>query len=555
MTKPDNITLTEYSDRRALQLFRWASYVGGEEYRYPRPSTMSSQSLRFRTLDSEGKSTLQEARRTSFLVPFDSESDAAYDKRLALSAYINVVAPIVESYARGTTAGVVRNLGPLTEYAEDVDTQGTSWEQFVESIALWLAVYGELAIVTDAPDEDPAASKAGDRRAPYCVLVHPTAWAWTKQDSRGKVVEFAYVEQALQDPGSTQTSFRLRVLTTMGWKIVRKVVSVGSSVVSADGELVGEGEWPAQLGGKLPVVFAFFKRDQTSLAPRGISLVGDVCDIARTIYNRRSSADTIALEAGFPTLTIPSGDTGGQLDTQTRIQIGTSKALGYNAQAGSPQWLQPSSEWFREIHRLNVEDFRLCLRLTGVDSDGDAGAASSGEALRIRSRDFESQARSFARNLRGAERSVLRLLAAWAGVPDADIDVQYPTRFVLPDRRDDYERALGLLKDSPVELGVTAKLVAARQMVNAAVTLDEEESRKVNDELEALLNADAERYAREMAPPDRPQDKQGGEGDAAQADPGQPTGTPPEPRGQLQPRGPGDQRGKPEQAGQPPRAG
>jgi hypothetical protein len=495
---PD-VTITTYDLRRDLQLFRRASYVGGEDYRYPRPSTLSRQRLVTGTVNADGTTTYSETRRTSYLVPFPAEDDRSYDLRLALATYVNVVAPIVDAYARGVTSGVTRELGDLEQYADDIDARGTSWPQFVESIAAWTEVYGELAVVVDAPSEPAPDTAADDARRPYCVLVSPAAWAWTRQDDRGQVVEFAYVEQALQEDEASSSTYRVRVLTTEGWQVRKATVGAGASLGAGSGEVLASGKWPAQIAGKLPVVFSFFRRDESSAAPRGISLVGDVCDIARAIYNRRSWADTIAREAGFPTLAIPMADTGGQLDAATRIMVGTSKAMGFNSGAGAPSWIQPSSEWFERLHARNAEDFRLCLRITGVDSDGDAGAASSGEALRIRSRDFESQARSFARSLHATELAILRLYATWAGVNVDGVRVSYPSRFVLPDRGADFDRALKLLKDSPVELGVKAKARAAQQLVTSALPLDDAAAHEIAEEIRGVLEQDAEEYVAERS--------------------------------------------------------
>jgi hypothetical protein len=512
--------LASYDARRGRFAMQHAAYVGGETWRNPPPSTLSEAKLEWvstsTTQDTAGKdvvtSTLKSARRNTYLVPFPAESDRSFDLRIATASYINAAEIIVDSYAEGATKDVQRQLGTLAEYADDVDLRGSSWREYIEDVARWNAVYGLAFVVVDAPKADESIITRADEKAagvrPYCVTVHPPAVAWIYCDAFGRLLEFAYVDEPFQSDTNTvgvSQSVTVRVYHSgrtddagnpvpAGWEVRTGTVSSARSLSDqrdALSDVKDSGELPASLGGRIPVVVSYFRRDTATRYPMGISLIDNACDITRTIYNRRSYELQIQREAGFPTLAIPVDGTGGKLPAQTRLAMGPTKGIGYSSASGAPQWIQPSAEWARDMRESNVADFQAALRTAGLEMATEAGASASGEALRIRSRDFEARCSRFARNLQRTEMAVLELLALYAGVT-FDAKVTYPRRFVLPDLTADLQRALTLLNPSqmPVEIGPTAKLAAATQAVNAALVLSDEDQQKVREEIERILAED-----------------------------------------------------------------
>ena len=501
-----------YETLRSQWAFLRDSYWGGERYRYPTPTTLSSARVVTRIVDETGAVTSREQRYDSYLVPHPAESNDNFDARVALATYLNVVQPVVDAYAEAVTSGVSRDLGSLGAYLEDVDHRGSTWGEHVEDVARWAAVYGIVAAVADAPKAHAMRSRLDEQAAgarPYVITVPPTAWAWIDVDDSGAVTAFAWVEEAYVDGTRDCQRVRVRELCREGWRIYEGSISTapGQTLSAQRDKLAADPAratpLPAALEGELPVEFVAYKRDTSTPYPMGLSLVGDAAAVARAIYNYLSWAQEIHRHAGFPFLALPLASTGGQMDPQTRISVGPTRALPYDAQTGAPSYVQPSSESTRELREHCLFLFQAALRTAGLEMAADASAqVQSGEALRIRSRDFESRAKRFARNMQRYEARMLRLLARLAGTTDAPT-VTYAERFTLPDPTADLANATKLLTDMPVEIGATAKLAAVRTAVRAALALSDGELSKVMAEVGAIFARDAAafeaRRAKELA--------------------------------------------------------
>jgi hypothetical protein len=507
--------LATYDAHRARYAFLHASYLGGEAYRYPAPSTLATAVVRWTSVTQSGDQVTEERRFNSYLVPHPAEDDKSFEMRVALSSTVNLCEIIVDSYAEGATRGVQRQLGSLAEYESNVDMRGTSWNDFVQDGARWLAGYGFGYGVIDAPKADGDVVTRADEIAkgvrPYSVFVHPSAVAWLYTNEFGTVTEFAYVDQPYQE--STTAAGAMQDVTIRvyhsgrvddagneipaGWEVLAGTVTATQALVGqrtalkvVESGLIPKGIAEAT-GLPIPVVPGFGRQDTSSRAPKGISFVENAADIARTIYNRRSYELQIQREAGFPTLAVPAKATQGKLPPGSKLIIGSAKAIGYDADSGAPQWIQPSAEWARDMRESNLADFQAGLRTAGLEMATEAGASSSGEALRIRSRDFEARCARFAKALQSWETTMLKLFAFYAGVP-FDAEITYPRRFVLPDLSADLERALALLNPSrmPVEIGSIAKAEATMQAILAALVVTDDKAAKIREQIDQILAED-----------------------------------------------------------------
>lgn len=488
------------------------AYRGGRYWRVPSATTIGSTSLRWTVLDPEDPSRelTVTGRERSYLVAHQGESDEKFVKRHSLSAYVNVASPIVKAYAEGVTARVQRETAPIAEYLDDVDRRGRSWGEIAEGAATWASVYGVVATVVDTPSESVEGLSEAQRRErgiqPYVVTVHPPSWAWI-ECAGGRVTEFAYVSTPYQSSLSTNQSIDLEVRVWRadkvnedgervagGWEV--RQGTLATSQLAQLGEhaqglpLIASGPLAPALAGEIPVTFAYYERDDSSECPSGQSLIADASDIGRLIYNTLSWVGEIDRLAAFPFLSVPLKDTGGMLDQSTKLKIGPGQAVGHSGSAGAPAWVEPSGASQTGMLARCVQYMQFAMRSAGLELAADSSAqVQSGEALRIRSRDFESRALRFARNMQRWETATLRLIALLAGKPADDIAVTYAKRITHADPAEDLERALTLLA-APVEIGPEARALAVVQAIDATLSLSDEKIAEIADEVRSIFGGD-----------------------------------------------------------------
>lgn len=500
------------------------AYMGGRYWANPSATTLGTASLRWQTgaIDESGLPIWRTGARTSYLVAHEGESDQRFDARRALAQYVNIVSPVVKAYAEGVTSRVTRAVEPLAAYLDDADRRGSAWGEVAEGAATWACVYGMVATVVDTPNVDTSALTEAQRIeagiAPYVVTVHPPAWAWVECED-GRVVEFAYVStpyrSELSSDGTADVELRVwradRVIDGVpvagGWEVRQGAVRLAAGQALGDTvaglRVTASGPLPAALRGEIPVTFAFYERDASSDCPSGVPLIADTADASRVIYNALSWAMEVNRLAAFPFLAIPLASTGGQLDQATAVKVGPGQGLGFNSGAGAPQWVEPSGTSQRELREHCVFTFQWAMRTAGLELAADSSAqVQSGEALRIRSRDFESRALRFARNMQRWEIATLRLFARMAGADETALSVSYPKRITMSDPAEDLARALTVLA-APVEVGPKARAMLVRQVLDSSLSLSDEELSERYEEIEAiymgdLATADAEQAVKRL---------------------------------------------------------
>ena len=504
-------TLT-YDNLRDRWRFLADSFWGAERYASPSSTVIGTARLVGwrQVTDDEGRFTGQLAStvagtRRSYLVPHEAEDLEAFDRRRALAAYPNYIAPIVDSYVDAVTGPVSRDLGALGPALVSLDGQGGGWSDTIEDVARWATVYGWCALLLDLPKTNPARTLAEERALRVSVrgtVIHPPAVAWVTVDSDGQVEEMAFADQpyaiAAGEGGTQSVALyhytrdrwaRYTVTTptgSAGWVDVRR--RLGSEKPDEQGEVVG---------GQVPIAFAYCRRDTSSRAPQGISLVGDAADICRQIYNGLSCIQEIH-GASSPFVAMPTPETtAGALDPETRMRVGPRHAVGYPSSAGAPTWVQLDGSTTSEIRTHLLYLSSIALRTTGLEvTAGDSPADASGTALQIRSRDFDARCVRFAKGLQAFEMRALEIVARMLGRTTDDVQVTYPKRFSLPDAASDLARAM-LALQGVSDLGPTARAALVRQVLDAAMSVDDDELAAMVAEMTSPLAtaADAVRRA------------------------------------------------------------
>lgn len=492
-----------YDLTRGWLAFLHDAYWGGDRWKMPSSTTIGTAVLYTYTINTsaDGRETIMERqikKLRTYLTPHANEGEAAFSQRASLAVYVNMIAPIVDTYAGAVTAHVDRDLGPIGDYLLNVDRQGGGWADHIEEVARWAATYGMVAVLIDAPRSAAAQNRAEEKARGdglRACIIPPTAWAWITVDREGCLEEFAYVDAPYQTPDALQVTVTLWKWTRTTWEQHQLTLDCTASLPmeslrGAHGPDTRKdgGTLAPELGGRIPIEFAYYRRDGASRWPSGVSLVGDAADVCRQVFNILSSAEEQIRKTSFAFLSVPTKDAGGSMDPQTRIQVGPDTALPYPSDTGAPSWVQPRAETTQEIRAHAVFLLALALRLAGLEATAtDSGAPDSGIALRIRSRGFESRAAAFAKGMARYERCALELAGLYLKMDGGAAVVQYPKRFTLPDESEDLDRAITLLEKLGSKLGPEGTLYAIKQAVSAALSLSDEDLGEVMDEVEAKL--------------------------------------------------------------------
>lgn len=491
---------------RGYSLFLADAYEGGEAWERPSSATLGTATLygyTVTTTDDGRQQAVEVSNGTvrTYLVPWPGESKANFTRRRSLATYINLVCPIVDAYCDAIVPKVTRSLGVLEPYLANLDGDGQTWADLVSDAALAAALDGVAAVVIDTPEKNDATNRAEEQAAGVglrAAVVPLASWAWLREDD-GRVCEFAYADQATVD--DTAISQRVRVwvwrserdektgVLTATWSVYEHTLAVGVEVGSARAEIMGRepkrtGPLPASLGGRLPVVFVYHRRVRRSRVPRGQSLAASPAAIGRQVYQLMSMIEDVQRRAP-PFLSVPTESKGG-LEPETAAKVGPDQALPAPASGGVPSWVTFPAEPLADIRAHIAFLVALAYRVAGLEVQADATAqVQSGEALRVRSRDFEARAMKFAQNLQSFEKRALSLCATLLGLPD-EATTTYPQRFVQTDPAEALASVLLLFQSGIADkLGADGAIEVVRQGVNAAVTLDAAQLNAITEELKA----------------------------------------------------------------------
>ena len=417
----------------------------------------------------------------TYLVPFRGEESANFAARIQKTPYINLCQPIVSSYVDAALQKVYRNLGPLEDVlAEDVDYKDSSYPEFIAQCAESFAVYGFSFVVVDVDAQNPG--------KPRYVIVDPTKVCYVQTDDYGKLEAFAWINQS-EVKNETSPSIQNLVITLIdknGISTLEGRVDMRNGVDLGKMQRTNTVPLSPSLNGELPVVVGYFKKDNTTTLPLGISLIADTAQVGRTIFNLLSSAVDI-LGMHFPLLTFPIKRSGGESGIEAEIAVGTSAALPYDSETNAPQYINPSKESTEELRAHADWLARWAFKLVGLDIE-QASIPQSGISLRIKSRDFENRVKAFAALLQKFETKLLNLTCKLVGVSNAEVSVSYPDRFTLPDSAENVANALAVLTlGKEVPLGNTAILAAIKYFLASALPLSDSELVGILKEIESKL--------------------------------------------------------------------
>ena len=363
-------------------------------------------------------------RRAQYLTQYLYESQSDYIKRLETTPYDNHCRGVISVYnAFLFRTEPVRNMGSLDSDASvesfmaDADLEGRSLSAFLKDSTTYAGVFGHTFIMLSKPNTNArtrAEELAQDLR-PYVSLITPPSvldWKWERNPNGVYYLSyFKHVEEA-DTPGMTV----IKEWTEQD--IITTIVDDQHKTVS---NMIVE---PNQLG-VIPVIIQYAQR--SPMRGIGMSLIDDIADYARAIYNENSEIEQAIRISGHPSLVKTA-------DTEAVAGAGAIVQMPDNLDPGlRPFLLEPSQTNITAIYtsiQHRIEAIDRMANIGGVRANQTR--TMSGAALQTEFQMLNSRLSELADNIELTEDNLWSLWAKYqATVWDGTVD--YPDDFNIQD--------------------------------------------------------------------------------------------------------------------------
>jgi hypothetical protein len=389
-----------YTKTKKRNVFYYQSYQGGDTY-----------------------------KKGEHLVKYSNESESEYEDRILHTPLDNHCKGVVGVYQSflfrkpiQRTWGSLENDPGLPALQEDADLEGRSLNNFMKEVNTLASVFGMMYIVVCKPNSNAAtrAEELEQNIRPYLSMVSPLMmldWNYSRSASGHYVLDYAkYIEE--QDDTTTvfKEWYPEAVITTIVDDEKKEVVEV----ITEDNGI-----------GRVPIVAHYVQR--SSVKGLGISLIADIADIQRAIYNEYSEVEqTIRLSNAASLVKTPDTEAGAGPGSIIQMPDTLDPSL-------KPYLLQPTGASVDAIYSS------IDKRIAAIDRIAHLGAIRETTAKTMsgvsRSMEFEqlnAKLADIADSLELTEENVLRLVAAYQGVAwDGAID--YPDSFNIRDENADLD--------------------------------------------------------------------------------------------------------------------
>ena len=397
----------EYAESSSFWEFLYQSYRGGKAF-------------------SEGK----------HLHRFPKETDLNYKERTARADRVNFTRQIVDLFTQYVNKeSVKRDYDSVPDYINtfwnDTDLKGTSVESFIRDLSVKLALYGTYYAFIDKPAIQ-VSSKAEEQILgvrPYVYTISPLDVLDYVTDSvTGVITQVLIRERTRGSVDLTQTResngyserFRLWLKAEAGviWQLYQK---------SDKGEVQFLDDGFVNIP-RIPIL----KLERT-----GGSLVDDVADLDKKVWNYTSLLDQIVYDQTFSTLTVPWSDEVDNFYKKWEVTLGTKSILPYPPESSPPSFISPDASQglllLEAIDRRIAQIYQLknLQDTVGNSQKNQPNRAVSGVAKGYDFEKLNAGLALFADDLEKAEFEILKLVSMWQGITDT-LDggiVDYPETF------------------------------------------------------------------------------------------------------------------------------
>jgi hypothetical protein len=390
---------TLYSNYKARWQFLLESYQGGEEYRTGKHLTM-----------------------------YKTETGTEYAQRLATTPLDNHCRSVISVY----TSFLFRqeperefnsldgNLN-LQPFLADADLDGRSLDAFMKDVAIWSSVFGHCWIIVAKPQTN-AQTRAGELEQgvrPYVNVLTPlvvTDWTWERQPSGAYELSYIKYLEEVNDTFSTVKEWTKETITT-------------SQLNNQKQQLVEQQVEINQLG-KIPAVCVYANR--SPVRGIGASLITDIADYQKQIYNLNSEVEQSIRLSGHPTLVKTA-------DVEASAGAGSVALMPDNLDPGLRPYLLNVSTDINQIYTA------INTSVSAIDKMANTGSVRanetqtmSGVAMEVEFQLLNAKLAEFADALELAEEQMWRIWAMYeGGVWDGEIE--YPGAFNIRDTANEFK--------------------------------------------------------------------------------------------------------------------
>lgn len=391
---------SEYRHNYKRWLYLYHSYMGGDQY-----------------------------RKGEYLTKYQLESKQEYQERLAVTPLDNHCRGVLSVYQSFLFRNpIARDFGSLatdpsvSNFIKDADLEGRSLNAFMKDVSTYAGVFGHTWVVLSKPNvqAQTRADELVSGARPYVAVITPLSvldWHYTRGVSG--YYELTYLKY-IEDSNGSETVVKQWTPET-----------ITTTVVDDDYKTVrGENVEPNGLG-KIPAVCVYSSR-----SPKrglGLSIIDDIADLQRAIYNEYSEVESNIRLSGHPSLVKTAG-------TEAGAGAGAIIQMEENLDAGlKPYLLQPSGTSVSAIYE-SIQN-----KVDAIDRIAHLGAIRANEARTMSgvSREAEfaqlnARLAEIADNLEVAEEQIWSLYAAYQG-REWDGYVDYPDSFNIRDYSSDLD--------------------------------------------------------------------------------------------------------------------
>ena len=400
-----------YTDHTQNAEYLYRSYIGGDLYR------AGDYLTRYFGEDSDGHSNL-------------------YTKRLNSTPLNNYVKTTIDIYRSFLFRELPhRNLGTLSknplvsEWVNDTDNDGQNMDSFLKTMNDYAMIMGNMWILVDKPSYavETMAQEIQMGIRPYACMYSPSAvmdWEYRRNIAGKKVLEYIKVVEE-------NTSYSTTISMWYPDYIERYTVSKDETTGAME-TITEYNEYVNPLG---YIPFINHAPIPTPTKGMGYSLVEDVADTQKYIYNMLSELEQTVRISGHPTLVKTSA-------TNATAGAGSIVTMPEDLDPGlTPFLLQPTGATIGGILDTidkQVESIQKTTHTSAVQ--GTKGSPMSGVALQTERQLLNAKLSDLADTLEETEKKMWNMWSNWTGIelpPEFSID--YVDTFDIRDQHSELE--------------------------------------------------------------------------------------------------------------------